>query len=337
MKNIIYFLYIFFAICIGLIIYLGFDSEARRTTLSKLTHAYNVYKVESVKNSVVDNNFSEAVKKLNSYIDISNALSSGKSSMHSGIYKAAYIAANSAVTQDQFNELEVFFARLVKLDPTLYEAKIWLARAVSDTNEKKAWNNIKKAIKLNPGREEAYREAIRLAHRKNDKILMKKYCNLYKKSQFGGVLTPNLQNFFQSSNLRKVAVEFLSSDNDFKIYPHSGIILNKNLQYEFIPERVINIKGFNIYLNFFPGVQITIDSVGVYTIDDKKSVDVDDLLISTKSSYILNENSKIILINTGRQNDTISISFGKEIKSVSKLIISMKVERLPLTNYRLCS
>jgi hypothetical protein len=166
---------------------------------------------------------------------------------------------------------------------------------------------------------------------------MKKYCNLYKKSQFGGVLTPNLQNFFQSSNLRKVAVEFLSSDNDFKIYPHSGIILNKNLQYEFIPERVINIKGFNIYLNFFPGVQITIDSVGVYTIDDKKSVDVDDLLISTKSSYILNENSKIILINTGRQNDTISISFGKEIKSVSKLIISMKVERLPLTNYRLCS
>ena len=96
-----------------------------------------------------------------------------------GVYDAVNLVASKASSQKDFNLLEEVFFELVELDPNLYKARVWLARAVSDTDYKSALMHLEKAIKISPASEEAYREDIRIAQERQDINLAQKFCNKY--------------------------------------------------------------------------------------------------------------------------------------------------------------
>jgi hypothetical protein len=337
MKKNTFFLNTLIVFLIIIFSYLLIDSDFRRVYFSKLLFAYNVYKVESVKKSTVDGDFKKVAEKLESYIETSEDFISGKSKLLPGIYKAANNAVNGAVKQDDFNNLENFFIKLVEIDPKMYDARVWLARSISDTNIEEAWKNINFAINISPGREEAYREAIRLSQKEGDSDLMKKYCVMYKSSQFGSLLTPDYKNFFGSSNLRKFALGFSLGEDQFRVYPHSGIQTNKVAQYEFLPEFPLDTNGFDMYFNLFSGVKTTIKSIDVHTAKNVLKLNISDLMISTKSSYILNsDKNELVLINTDRLNDIVRIRQQNLWRGVHKVVIHMNVERLMLSNFEHC-
>ena len=99
--------------------------------------------------------------------------------MWNGIYNAVDYVTLRATTQKEFNQLEKVFLSLVELDPNLYKARIWLARAISDTDYKGSLTHIEKAIEILPAGEDAYREAIRILQDKHDTKLAQKFCDKY--------------------------------------------------------------------------------------------------------------------------------------------------------------
>ena len=187
---------------------LTFNSDLRRATLHKVIPTYNLYQIVSLQGSLKAKNFAKASDRLIKYIEMSKKIANGKSRMFLGVYDAVNLVASKATTQSEYNDLENVFIELVKLDPNLYKARIWLAKSIVDTNYEKALFHLDKAIELIPAQEDAYREILRISQNRNDKEIAKKYCNKYKEAQLGGSEPRYYTNYFGGTNLRKLAVEF---------------------------------------------------------------------------------------------------------------------------------
>ena len=205
---------------------LAFNSDLRRVTLHKIIPAYNLYQIVSLQESLKAKNFAKASDRLIKYIETSKKISDGKSRMLLGVYDAVNLVASKATTQKEYNDLEKVFTELVKMDPNLYKARIWLAKSIVDTNYEKALFHLDKAIELIPAQEDAYREILRISQNRNDKEIVKKYCNKYKEAQLGGSKPRYYTNYFGGTNLRKLAVEFTPEKENNKFYGHAGIQLN---------------------------------------------------------------------------------------------------------------
>ena len=136
---------LFFFLPLGL---LTFNSDLRRATLNKVIPAYNLYQIISLQGSLKAKNFAKASDRLIKYIEISKKIANGKSRMFLGVYDAVNLVASKATTQSEYNDLENVFIELVKLDPNLYKARIWLAKSIVDTNYEKALFHLDKAIEL---------------------------------------------------------------------------------------------------------------------------------------------------------------------------------------------
>jgi len=115
---------LFFFLLLGL---LTLNSDLRRATLLKVIPAYNLYQIISLQGSLKTKNFVKVSDQLIKYIEISKKIADGKSRMFLGVYDAVNLVASKATTQSEYNDLENVFIELVKIDPNLYKARIWLA------------------------------------------------------------------------------------------------------------------------------------------------------------------------------------------------------------------
>ena len=63
-----------------------------------------------------------------------------------------------------------------------------------------------------------------------------------------------------------------------------------------------------------------------------------DTIIDSRSAYILEKTGDYIgfILNSG-EDEIIRIHMRSPIKNVNKIIISLKVERLPISNYNICN
>ena len=55
------------------------------------------------------------------------------------------------------------YLKLIDIDPNIYMVRVWLARALSDTDYKKSLLLLEEAISISPSQNDAYREIIRIA------------------------------------------------------------------------------------------------------------------------------------------------------------------------------
>ena len=199
---------IFFLIAIT---FFTFTAEIRRKVLTYIFVTHDYYRLNTLTVDIQNRNFYSVSEKLNNYIKISKKLSSEKSYMIPGIYKAIEVAASNALDQEDFNYLEKPLLDLVDMEPNLYKPNVWLARALSDNDYQKSITLLKKAISISPSEETAYREILRIAQVNQNKELVNKYCDIFFKSQLGGN-TDNFTfgNLFTSNNLKKFAIKFNS-------------------------------------------------------------------------------------------------------------------------------
>ena len=223
------------------------------------------------------------------------------------------------------------------MDPNLYNVRIWLARAISDTDYENAIMHLEKAIEISPASEKAYREIIRISQNNNDKNLAQKFCDKYKKAQLGGNRKLHVGNYFGSSNIRKMAVEFFPETKGQSFYSHAGIKLNSFENYEFVPTAPIDISGINIYFSLLPGIRVYIKEISVYTPKNILKIPIKNFTATSRSAYIENnsdENLSFLLVNT--EDEVLRLRYNNILKSVEKMIIKMNFIRMDFVNNLLC-
>ena len=315
---------------------LTFNSELRRSTLTKIIPAYNLYQIISIQQNLKTKNFSEVSDQLIKYIETSKKISSGKNIMFLGIYDAVNLVASKATTQEEYNDLENVFIELVKLDPNLYKARIWLARSIIDTDYVMALSHLDKAIEIIPTQEDAYREILKIAQNRNDKNLAQKYCNKYKKAQLGGNKPRYYTNFFGGTNLRKMAIEFAPENKNPKFYSHGGVQLNNFKDYEFIPMEPVDTNGINIYFSLFPGIKVEINEISIFHSGKITKLKKNNFTANSRSSYIdtTSENLSFFIIKEG--DEILYIRFDELFNSVEKISLETKFSRLDFVNKSLC-
>jgi len=333
-KYFIIFTILFF---FGIVTFLTFDSDFRRYLFGRTISAYKLYQIVALQPYLKGDDIEGASKQLLKYIKVSEKVANGKSILLYGIYDAAKLVESKATSKKDYLNLEEVFKKLVEQDPSLYEARVWLAKSNSHKNVKIALEHINKAIEISPAQDSAYRVAIKIAQDKGDKNLANYYCNKYKNSKFGGSLPRYTKSYFGGNVITKMAVEFLPEEETPNFYTHSGLQLNSFDDYEFTPIKPLDIDGFKIYLSFLPGIRIDLKEILLISSDTSQKIPIKNISATSKSAYVeknSDENLSFLILNEG--DEVLQIKFENEINSLNKIILKMRISKLDLTNNALC-
>ena len=330
---------IILVIFFSLIVYFTIDSQMRRSLYSKVIGGYKLINYHIIGGYAYNRNFGAASNRILNYIDFSQKFSSGKNSMLQGIIDSTELISSKAYTQEDFNLMQDVYIKINEITDDIYKNHIWLARAYSDDDIEKSKDHLNKALELSISSEEAYREIIRTFSDNNElNDLVKNYCknyfNEFAGTSVGRIATAQSENnFFESSNSNFS----ISKNGDYnKLYPKLIPNLNIYENYEFIFEEEENINQFEILKNFFPGSKISIKNIRVFN-DKNNKLDLDNLLIHSLGSYILNQtNDEIVFLSGNLKNDILKFDLNKEFLNINKISLDLKLERLPLTNSIIC-
>ena len=329
------------SILLILILNFTFNENLRRKTLTYVFVTHDYYQLKKITLDLQRKDFKNVSKKIINYINISKRFSSEKSYMIPGIYNVIQLAVSKAIDQDDFNHLEKPLIELINMEPKLYKPNVWLARALSDNDYEKSISLLKNAIKISPSEEDAYREILRIAQKNSDKKLSKEYCNIFFKSQISGNTDDMDYGYlFDSNNLRKFAIKFLSKKNDDNFYYHGGVQLENFLNYEFIPNEPLDINGINMYFSFLPGINIIFKEIILYTKNKKIIIPSKNLLITSNSSYISENDNQISVLSLKQGDEIIRISFKTNnfnFKKIEKVELKINFIKMKLTNNFFCN
>ena len=318
--------------------YFVLNYNFRRATYYRVVAFINLYEFYSIRQDIKLNNIKKAAKKINNYINFSQKISKGKNAMWQGIYDVTYLASSKAKKQDDFNQLEEVYLKLIDIDPNIYMVRVWLAKALSDNDYKKSLEHLNEAIKLSPANEEAYREMIRIYLKvNNDEKLIYNYCTKYSSTQLGGNLPRNYINFFGGNNLSKFSISLNLFENNLISYSKSITKLDSYEEYEISLINPLDVQNINIHVSFLPGVQISVKNILLRSKDKLVELSPADINFFSKSSYLIKDpDDEFVIIKGDAGDDIMTFHNNKKIKSVDKIIFNMKISKLGLTNQSIC-
>ena len=318
---------------------LTIDSNFRRSIFHNSIAAINLYYIVSAQTHLKNRHDIEgASNKLLKYIEFSKKISNGKNRLLSGIYDATKLVESKASTKQDYLILEKVFEELVDIDPSLYEARVWLAK--SYYYKKKNYDSllqIDKAIEISPVQDKPYRLGLKIAREQGDEKLFNFYCNKYKNSTFGGNMPRYKGSYFGGNVITKIGLEFYPrKDSNQKIYTHSGIVLNDYFDYEFVPVEPINIEGVNIYLSFLSGIKMDIEEIILNNSIMSKKLIKKNIFASSKFSFIDNNEDYLSFYISDENDEIINLNFNKTFTEVDKIVLKIKFSKLDLTNHFNC-
>ena len=318
---------------------LTIDSSFRRAIFINSIAAFNLYNIISIQTHLKHNyDIEGASNKLLNYIEFSKRIANGKSKLLNGIIDATKLVESKASTKQDYLILENVFESLVDIDPTLYEARVWLAKSYYYKKQNHdSLLQINKAIEISPVQDKPYRLGLKIAREEGDEELFRFYCDKYKNSTFGGNLPRYKDSYFGGYAITKIALEFYPRENgNQKIYTHSGIILNDYFDYEFVPVEPTNIEGVNIYLSFLPGITMDIEEIILSNSTMNKKIIKENIFASSKFSFINNNKDYLSFYISGENDEIINLNFNNTFENVEKIILKMKFSKLDLTNHFNC-
>jgi len=336
-----YFFYLTISIIIVSLITLSFNSNLRRTTLSYLLSAYKIYMLVSIQSDLKTSNLNliSAEKKISKYLKNSKIIANGKSSLLIGIYDSINLIEKSIVRDKDFGIFENVLKEIVIIDPTLFKARVLLAKSLM-SNKKfgEAKEQIKKALEINPLNHESYRILINLEN--NKKKVWKNICKEYLNVNLGGSKARYKNMIFTGYNINKFAVMLNPSvsDNDYQneLYTLSGINLNEFSDYEVIPTKQINLRKLNIYFSFLPGTILEVKEIKLYSEIKDYVISEKDVFITSKNTFFLNQDEAKKIIFTQLDNEIINIDLLSIFEKIEKIELVMKVTKSSLTN-KICN
>ena len=301
--------------------------------------AFNLYNVLSIQVQLKNNYDIEGARdKLLNYIEFSKKIANGKSQLLNGIIDATKLVESKASTKNDYLILEKVFEELVDIDPSLYEARVWLAK--SYYYKKKYYDSlsqINKAIEMSPVQDKSYRLGLKIAKKEGNEELFNFYCNKYKNSTFGGNIPRYKESYFGSNVITKIGLEFNPSNNDNqKIYTHSGVVLNDYFNYEFVPVEPININGVSIYLSFLPGIIMDIKEIILSNSTISQKLVKKNIFASSKFSFIDNDREYLSFYISDENDEIINLNFNNKYEDIDKIVLKIKFSKLSLTNHFNC-
>jgi len=301
--------------------------------------AFNLYNILSIQIHLKNNyDIDGASKKLLNYIELSKKIANGKSRILNGIIDSTRLVESKASTASDYLILEKVFEELVDMDPSLYEARVWLAK--SYYHKKKYIESllqIDKAIEISPAQDRPYRLGLKIAQTERNEELFSFYCDKYNHSTFGGNLPRYKDSYFGGNVITKFALEFYPRDSaDLKIYTHSGVILNDYFIYEFVPVAPVTAEGVNIYLSFLPGITMDIEEITLTNSNMSKKLIKKNIFASSKFSFIDNEKDYLSFYISDENDEIINLNFNNTYEGVDKITLKIKFSKLDLTNHFNC-
>lgn len=274
--------------------------------------------------------FDKVASEINKYINLSEKISFGKTSIFENIYKITELATDSIISQDDYNKMEKVYLRLNDISKDIYKNHVWLAKSLSDNDIEKSIYHLEQAYKLSNSSEEAYRESLNLYFDNLDqKQLLDSYCKNYFDTLFGGNIKNKDFNYLYGS--KNEFLIFFNDDvkNNFVKFQNE---LNKFNKYEFNFKNEFNLKKLSVLNSFFNGSKITFKDFKIYG-STNTDLNISDLIFLSKTGYILDhDKEKIQILNTKDTNDVIEIIFKNNFFDLNKISFEMKMERIPLTN-----
>ena len=332
-----YFFYFFISLFFFAIILTTFNSKFRTTALLYLVNSYKIYMIVSVQPYLKKNNPNYILvnKKLLRFINFSKKISNGKNKILIGIYDSANLVQSSIIRDKDFGIFEEVFSEIINLDPTLYEARVWLAKSLyANKKYEKAFDQLNKAIEISSLDASPYRVAIKLASEQGKLDLARSYCNKYLNSEFGGKQKRYKSTLFSGFNINKFGVGFVSrnknSEND--IYTFSGLNLNKLDTHEIIPEKSKNFESLNLFFSFPPGISLEIESLALYSGSEIFNINQKDMLINANNSFFVKNGPKNLIVFTNENDEIINLKLKKEYQNIDKILIKMEIKKLNISN-----
>ena len=270
-----YFFYIFIILIFTSLITVTFNSKLRRLSFNYLINAYKVYMLVSVQNDLKKGtvNYDSAAKKISTFIQNSRKIAFGKSSLLIGISDTIDLIESTIINEQDFGKFEKSLEELVELDPSLFNARVALAKSYySNGKTQQAKEQIFKALELSPINHETYRILLRIGTQNFNQKEIKNICKRYHEANLGGIKERYKSSYFTGFNLNKFAVQINPSNNLREdIYPLSGINLNETNIYEIVPKAKININSLNLLFNFVPGTMLKIENI-IFVSDNQESI-----------------------------------------------------------------
>ena len=97
-----------------------------------------------------------------------------------------------------------------------------------------------------------------------------------------------------------------------------------------------NINEFNILKSFFSGSKVSIKNIVLYN-EKNNEIYIDDLIIQSLHSYILNQSNKeIVFLNASDEDDVLKFNLKREYNDINQITLELKLERLPIVNEAVC-
>ena len=336
-QKIFVFLFVLVFLLFSFFATISLNSDLRRSFFSKFIAVHDFYRIKKMKLSLENRDFGLISKRLQEYINFSKLISDDKNYMFLGIYRATDLAVSRAIEQDDYNNLEVIFKQLIKLDNRVYKPHVWYARALSDSDTVEALKHLNIAIEISPSEGEAYREIIRIGQSLNDLEMTSKYCKIYKQALSGGN-TQEYPTLFNSFNNDKFAIKLFSKNQiNYTDYLNATTLLNENNIYEFLPSKELTeIEGFNLYFSATEALKLKFKKI--YYHDDNKIYEImpKDVTITSQNSYIEENEENISIFLTPKKDEIIRIKHS-HIENIKKIEIEMSIEKMNLASKSLCS
>jgi len=308
------------------------NSDLRRGVFERAVDMFNLHQESVVETLVHQKRYDDISDRIIQYIDISEKIYSGRSSLFLNIVNVTEFAVERSAHKEELITLVPVFVRLLKIDPNLYKVRVWLAESIGDSDYNEAISNIEKAIELSAVDEDAYRVAIEIAKKNNDQKLAQQYCHRYMEAQLGGQHPDLFYTGYGGAGLRGISVKF--NTNEDHIYSHAGLKIGKNKNYEFIPETIFDFEEMSMFLNVVPGTNIIIDKISFFAESGDVVINASDFMTTTRSAYDLSNHStgRLNLISMGTNTEAINMRLDKIIYGVRKIHIEMMFSRIPLAS-----
>ena len=334
-----YFFFLTISIFLVIIITLTFNSNLRRTTLGYMVSGYKLYMLISIQNDLKNQNLKlkSVEKKISKYIENSKKIASGKSSLLIGINDAISLVESSIVDEKDFGIFEDVLLKVVKLDPTLFNARVLLAKSLlANKKYDDAKKQILQAIDLSALNHENYRILAKIEKKIKEEINLSKICSDYHKANLGGNKLRYKDTIFTGFNLNKFSIKFPNFNNESQeidLYNFSGINLNEFSNYEIIPKESLSFKNFDLYFNFPPGTILEIKEITLYSNLGNFKILEKDIFITSKNTFFLNNDKANKIIFTKMDNEIINIYLPKNYENILKMQINMKISKADISNY----
>jgi hypothetical protein len=253
------------------------------------------------------------------------------------IQNIEYVIARARFAEE-FAILQPFLEKLVRSHPHLYPARLWLARALASTNSLESFDQLREATKLSSSDAEPFRIAIHLALKKGLPDKVKEWCESYKNSHFGGLISLDyhpVQTPHQPGvGLRMLALEVVSNLGIREFSWNRGLKLAENIIYDFPLEKDVLIKELNLHLGIVPGIYVDLKKIQTYSHGERKLAFKKDLTMTSWSGFNL-EGGQVLTVS--KDGEIIFILPPKEgFGSADRIELTLSFKRLAVAKTSLC-